>query len=122
MFLLIGLELPIVLQGIRGISPSELLISALQLSASVILLRLIWVVPATYMGHFIRRKFLHQPEERPSFRAVFILGWTGMRGVVSLAAALALPVTLSMVRRFCSAIRLFFSPFRSFWLRWSFKD
>jgi CPA1 family monovalent cation:H+ antiporter len=94
-FLLIGLELPIILQAIRSTSVSELLISAAEFSASVILLRLFWVVPAAYIGYFIRRKFLHQPEERPPFRAVFILGWTGMRGVVSLAAALAIPATLS---------------------------
>ena len=94
-FLLIGLELPTVLHGIRSISASELLVSALQLAASVILLRLLWVFPAAHIGSLIRRRLLHQTEERPSLGAIFILGWTGMRGVVSLAAAIALPATLA---------------------------
>ncbi len=110
-FLLIGLELPAVLQGIRSISPSELLVSAVQLSASVILLRLIWVLPAAYIGYLIRRKLLHQAEERPSLRAVFILGWTGMRGVVSLAAAIALPATLSNGQPFPQRNPLIFLTF-----------
>lgn len=110
-FLLIGLELPTILQGIRSISPSELIFSAAQLSASVILLRLLWVVPAAYIGYAIRRKFLHQAEERPSFRAVFVLGWTGMRGVVSLAAALALPATLSNGQPFRQRNPLIFLTF-----------
>ncbi len=110
-FLLIGLELPTVLGGIRSISPSELLISALELCASVILLRLIWVLPAAYVGYFIRRQLLHQSEERPSLGAVFILGWTGMRGVVSLAAAIALPITLSNGQPFPQRNPLIFLTF-----------
>ncbi len=110
-FLLIGLELPTVLRGIRSISPSELLISASELCSSVILLRLIWVMPAAYVGYFIRRRFLHQPEERPSLGAVFILGWTGMRGVVSLAAAIALPVTLRNSQPFPQRNALIFLTF-----------
>jgi CPA1 family monovalent cation:H+ antiporter len=42
----------------------------------------------------VRTRLLHQQEIRPSFRQIFITGWTGMRGVVSLAAALALPAVL----------------------------
>jgi CPA1 family monovalent cation:H+ antiporter len=110
-FLLIGLELPTVLGGIRSISPSELLISALELCASVILLRLIWVLPAAYVGYFIRRQLLHQSEERPSLGAVFFLGWTGMRGVVSLAAAIALPITLSNGQPFPQRNPLIFLTF-----------
>ncbi len=110
-FLLIGLELPSVLGGIRSISPSELLISALELCASVILLRLIWVLPAAYVGYFIRRQLLHQSEERPSLGAVFFLGWTGMRGVVSLAAAIALPITLSNGQPFPQRNPLIFLTF-----------
>jgi len=110
-FLLIGLELPAVLQGIHSVSSSELLVSAVQLAASVILLRLLWVVPAAYIGSVIRCRLLHQPEERPSLRAVFILGWTGMRGVVSLAAAIALPATLSNGQPFPQRNSLIFLTF-----------
>ncbi len=110
-FLLIGLELPTVLRGTRSISPSELLISTLQLCACVILLRLMWVLPAAYVGYFIRHHFLHQSEQRPSLGAVFILGWTGMRGVVSLAAAIALPITLSNGQPFPQRNPLIFLTF-----------
>jgi monovalent cation/hydrogen antiporter len=94
-FLLIGLQLPVVLHGIRSIPATELFISAGQLASSLILLRLLWVLPATYIGYYARQHFFHQAEERPSLRATFVLDWTGMRGVVSLAAALALPSTLA---------------------------
>lgn len=110
-FLLIGLQLPTVLAGIRSISATELLISSIQLCVSVILLRLLWVLPATYLGYFIRRRFLHQPEDPPSLRSTFIVGWTGMRGVVSLAAALSLPVTLSNGQPFSQRNPLIFLTF-----------
>jgi CPA1 family monovalent cation:H+ antiporter len=110
-FLLIGLQLPLVLHGIRNISPVELAISAAQLAAAIILLRLLWVVPATYVGYAVRRKILHQNEEPPSLRAAFILGWTGMRGVVSLAAALSVPATLSNGAPFSQRNPLIFLTF-----------
>jgi monovalent cation/hydrogen antiporter len=70
-----------------------LLLGAL-LSGVVIVLRLIWTYPGAWLSNFIRRKLLHQPEPFPSSRSVFIIGWTGMRGVVALAAAISLPKML----------------------------
>jgi len=43
------------------------------------------------VGNFIRRRLLHKPEPFPNPRAILIVGWTGMRGVVALAAAISLP-------------------------------
>jgi monovalent cation/hydrogen antiporter len=60
-------------------------------SALVILLRLAWVYPGAYVGYLIRRYVYKQHEVRPGAKAVFIVGWAGMRGVIALAAALALP-------------------------------
>jgi CPA1 family monovalent cation:H+ antiporter len=57
-------------------------------------LRLAWVFPGTHLSHWIRTRILHQPDRLPAVRQVFVVGWTGMRGVVSLAAALALPTVL----------------------------
>ena len=94
-FLLIGLQLPYILQGIRSLTVRELFTSAAQLSVAVILLRLIWIFPGSYVGYLIRRHLLHQREESPSMPKAFVIGWTGMRGVVSLAAAVAVPVTLA---------------------------
>ena len=64
-------------------------------SAFLILLRLVWIFPGAYLAHLIRRRVLHQNEKLPPPRQIFVVGWTGMRGVISLAAAIALPQALA---------------------------
>jgi Na+/H+ antiporter len=93
-FVLIGLQLPYVLNGIKGIALRELVLYGALFSALLILLRLVWTVPSAYLAYFIRKYFLHQTETIPDSRKLFVVGWTGMRGVVSLAAAISLPETL----------------------------
>ncbi|HTZ74551.1 MAG TPA: cation:proton antiporter, partial [Candidatus Aquilonibacter sp.] len=66
----------------------------LALSAVLILLRLLWMYPGAEVAYQIRHKLLHQDNKRANPRAIFIVGWTGMRGVVALAAAIALPDVL----------------------------
>ena len=90
-FILLGLQLPYVLEGIHEYTIGHLLILGGMFSALVILLRLVWVYPGAWVGNFIRRRLLHQPEPFPNPRAILIVGWTGMRGVVALAAAISLP-------------------------------
>jgi len=90
-FLLIGLQLPNVMSDVGGRSAGELAWLAIAVSATVILVRLAWVFPATYIPRWILRR-LGDDEPPPSPRVVGILGWAGMRGAVSLAAALALPL------------------------------
>jgi CPA1 family monovalent cation:H+ antiporter len=51
--------------------------------------------PGARIASLIRRKLLHQDVAVPSFRQIFVVGWTGMRGVVALAAAISLPDKLS---------------------------
>jgi len=58
-----------------------------------IAIRLGWVFPVNYLGHLIGR-WLGRTEERAPKRNLFITSWAGMRGVVSLATALALPLTV----------------------------
>ena len=94
-FVLIGLQLPSIRAAIQGYSPSRLLLDGLLFSAVLIVLRLAWVFPGSALSHYVRTRMLGQREQRPPARAVFVIGWTGMRGVVSLAAALALPATLA---------------------------
>ncbi len=94
-FLLIGLQLPYILAGIRGFSLGRLLLLGLMFSGVVILLRLIWIYPGAWISNIVRRRLLHQPEPMPNPRALFVVGWTGMRGVVALAAAISLPEVLS---------------------------
>jgi NhaP-type Na+/H+ or K+/H+ antiporter len=72
----------------------------LLLSAVLIVLRLFWIFPGAEIAYQIRRKLLHQDVMRANPRSVFIVGWTGMRGVVSLAAAIALPEFLDNGKRF----------------------
>ncbi|MGC1482275.1 MAG: Na+/H+ antiporter [Candidatus Acidiferrum sp.] len=94
-FVLIGLQLPFVLAGIREYSFRQLLQYGALFSGILILLRLIWMYPGAYLANFIRRRVLHQNPPFPSARGIFVVGWTGMRGVIALAAALSLPETLS---------------------------
>jgi CPA1 family monovalent cation:H+ antiporter len=99
-FLLLGLQLPAILADIRGMSLGALIWSAALFSAAVILIRLIWVYPGAWLSAFIRRRLkLHQ---RAAFtrREIFIVGWSGMRGVLGLAAAISLPETLKNGGRF----------------------
>jgi Na+/H+ antiporter len=93
-FVLIGLQLPHVLAGIRIYSIPRLLLFGALFSAVVIVLRLLWMFPATRLSYWVRTRILRQTYPKPSAKQVFVVGWTGMRGVVALAAAIALPETL----------------------------
>ena len=93
-FLLIGLQLPLVLAGIHEYGLGTLALSGAAFSALVIALRLAWVFPGARFAYIIRRRMLHQRETVPPARQLVVVGWTGMRGVIALAAALALPHTL----------------------------
>lgn len=91
-FLLIGLQLPGIVADLEPHARDYVLYGAMVV-AIVILVRIVWVFPATYLPRLISRKLrAHDPS--PSWRAVTIIGWSGMRGIVSLAAALALPYTI----------------------------
>jgi CPA1 family monovalent cation:H+ antiporter len=94
-FVLIGLQMPYVLENIRDHSLGRLIAYAAGFSAFLILLRLIWMFPGAYFANLIRRRILHQNERLPGARQIFVVGWTGMRGVISLAAAIALPQTIA---------------------------
>jgi CPA1 family monovalent cation:H+ antiporter len=93
-FVLIGLELQFIRGSIREYSLSALLVSAAIFSVFLILLRLAWVFPGAGVSWLVRTHLLHQNEPPPRARETFVVGWTGMRGVVSLAAAIALPAVL----------------------------
>jgi len=94
-FIFIGLQLPYVLEGARDHNLRELLVYGAYFSAFLILLRMIWMFPGARLSYIIRRHALGQRESRPPASQIFIVGWTGMRGVISLAAAIALPHTLA---------------------------
>jgi CPA1 family monovalent cation:H+ antiporter len=110
-FVLIGLQLPFVLTGLHSYSKALLLGYAAGFSALVIALRLLWIYPGAYLAHFIRKHFLKQPEPTPGAKQIFVTGWTGMRGVVSLAAALSIPETLKNGQPFPSRNLIIFLTF-----------
>jgi Na+/H+ antiporter len=93
-FVLIGLQLNFVLAGIRDYSFRQLLLYGALFSLLVIVLRMIWMFPGAYIANVIRTRLLHQDARMPSMRQTFVLGWTGMRGVIALAAAISLPEVL----------------------------
>lgn len=93
-FILIGLQLPTILDTLSASrSFGELASWAVVVSVTVILVRLAWVFPGTYLPRLLSSR-VRAREPAPAPRNVLVVGWAGMRGVVSLAAALALPLTL----------------------------
>jgi CPA1 family monovalent cation:H+ antiporter len=94
-FVLIGLQLPSVLEGVSELSTRRLILYGVLFSIFLILLRLFWTFPGAYVAYFIRTRLLHQKEKRPGVRQIFVVGWTGMRGVIALAAAMSLPQTVA---------------------------
>ena len=93
-FILIGMQLPEAVSGLEQYSFLETLWYAVVISAVAILIRMAWVFPGTYLPRMLSRR-IREREPRPSWQAVFVVGWSGMRGLVSIAAALAVPLTLS---------------------------
>jgi len=91
-FILIGLELPVVMAGLEGYSLWEAIVYGLIISGVVIAIRILWIYPATFVPRWLSSK-IREREPHPGWKGPLIIGWAGMRGVVSLAAALSLPLT-----------------------------
>ena len=94
LFILIGLQLPEVVAGLGHYSTAHLALLGAVASGVVILVRFLWVFPAVWLQRFLFRG-TRTTDPLPRWQHAFIVAWSGMRGVVSLAAALALPVTLT---------------------------
>jgi monovalent cation/hydrogen antiporter len=98
-FVLIGLQLPRILHALSSQSLKQLVWHAVLISCAAIVVRIAWVFTATYLLASISTSW-RKRDPYPAWQNVSIVAWTGMRGVVSLAAALALPLTLSDGRPF----------------------
>jgi CPA1 family monovalent cation:H+ antiporter len=85
LFVLIGLQLPVVMEALEDVSATQLLWWATLVSLAVIVLRFAWVFAVLNLPKWIAGRMA-------GWRAGVFLSWTGMRGAVSLAAALALPL------------------------------
>ncbi len=89
LFVLIGLQLPLILDGLSGQPPGELLWWCVAISLVVIVTRLIWSQTAVFVVRALDRREA-QRMRRSSWQNRTLIAWSGMRGSVSLAAALAL--------------------------------
>jgi monovalent cation/hydrogen antiporter len=90
-FVLIGLQLPYVMGQISGMSRLVLVEYGIGFSVVMIGVRMIWVYGESYIAYAIERWMRKIEIEKPEPRRLFVIGWGGMRGVLSLAAAVSLP-------------------------------
>lgn len=93
-FILIGLQLPGIVKGLGNYSVWEAIGYGVIISIVTILVRIIWVFPGAYIPRWLF-KSIRNTEPNPGWKQVFLIAWSGMRGVVSLASALAIPLTLA---------------------------
>ena len=93
-FILIGLELPVIVSALGDYSRREAIQYALLISAMVIVIRIILVYATSFIPRWLSPS-IRQRERSPGLKLPFIIGWAGMRGVVSLASALAIPLVVN---------------------------
>jgi monovalent cation/hydrogen antiporter len=90
LFTIIGLQLPVILDGLAGYSTATLVWYAVLVATTVVAARFAWIFATTQLPRLFGRRRREPPMPwQPSV----VLAWSGMRGAVSLAAALALPLT-----------------------------
>jgi len=94
LFLLTGFQMRLLYEKSKAFPIDDILIATALVSAVVILARFVWVYPATYLPR-VMSESLRQRDPSPPWQWVFILSFAGVRGAVSLAAALALPLALA---------------------------
>jgi monovalent cation/hydrogen antiporter len=92
-FILIGMQLSAIVPRLTDYTVAQLFFYGTFVSAVAIVVRFAWVYPAIYLP-LVLRTMLGQQVPAPREGEVFIMSWCGMRGIVSLAAALALPQAL----------------------------
>lgn len=99
-FILIGLQLPSIIKDLGHYSFSQMLSYGLLISLVTIVVRIIWVFAGAYWQNFFHKKkktgddFFVNDKDDNTWKNVLVVAWTGTRGVISLAAALALPLLL----------------------------
>jgi CPA1 family monovalent cation:H+ antiporter len=92
LFLLTGFQLRLLFEKSKAFPLDDILIATALVTVMIIVARFAWVFPATYLPRLIERVRVRDPS--PPWQWVFVLSFTGVRGAVSLAAALALPFAL----------------------------
>jgi Na+/H+ antiporter len=92
LFLLTGFQMRLLFEKSKTFPLDDILIATSLVTVMVVVARFAWVFPATYLPRLIKRVRVRDPS--PPWQWVFVLSFTGVRGAVSLAAALALPFAL----------------------------
>jgi monovalent cation/hydrogen antiporter len=92
LFVLVGTQLHAALDALGSYGAGELALYALVVWVAVTGTRMLWVFPFTYLPRRLSRR-VAASDPAPDPRVVGLLGWSGMRGAVSLAAALAIPLS-----------------------------
>lgn len=98
-FILIGLDLPLVTGDLPSGSLQHLTLIAVAISVAAIVVRLLWMFPGAYLPRRFD-EWRGSPPDYPPWRHVLFVGWAGMRGADSLVIALALPLTTAAGRPF----------------------
>ncbi|MCX5560636.1 Na+/H+ antiporter [Streptomyces sp. NBC_00038] len=92
-FALIGLQLPVVLKGLGAYEGIDAAWYAVALFLIVVVTRFVWVYPATFLPRILSAR-IRKREDNPTWKGPFVIAWAGMRGVVSLAIAFSIPLTV----------------------------
>lgn len=99
-FVLLGLQFPAVLGAVSGdYSAGQLAGFVAAVAGAAMVLRIAWFFPGAYLPFWVSKRICRK-EKRPPWQAVLVGGWAGIRGTVTLAAALSIPKTLADGRPF----------------------
>jgi monovalent cation/hydrogen antiporter len=110
-FILVGLELPSVQRTLTGLPLSTLVWEASIISAAVILVRIAWVMPTSYVFRIVGRWLRRSDDPLPSWRAILFIAWAGLRGGDSLVLALSLPLATASGAAFPARDEIIFISF-----------
>ncbi len=92
-FILIGLQLPVIIDGLGEYSIIDGIKYGLIISILVIVLRFLWVFPIAHIPRWLSANARKDPS--PGWKGPLVISWAGMRGVVSLATALSIPLLMN---------------------------
>jgi CPA1 family monovalent cation:H+ antiporter len=109
-FMLIGLEFPVIIKGLGPDGLNTGIKYSLIISGVLIVTRIASTLGASAFTVFISR-YIQTADNRPGWKGPLIFGWTGMRGVVSLAAALSIPIVLDNGQAFPNRDLILFITF-----------
>jgi monovalent cation/hydrogen antiporter len=93
LFVLVGLQLRGIVDALDGFTAGEVAGYAAAVVGTLVLVRFAWVFPATYLPRLLFRR-LRERDPKPPWQSPFAIAFIGMRGAVSLAAALSIPITV----------------------------